>query len=106
MVNVVSSTMNSEMPSSPRLNVMPQAGIHGWDTPNCMAAVPGSNIHQSGTEHANSRRVPTKATRFAEAEGLSNTASATTSGSTRRYFRLNWKGTFSGGRSLSASIGS
>jgi len=83
IVNVVSSTMNSEMPSIPTLYAIPNDGIHGAANRNCMVLSPGSNVHHRPSETTNSTSATTSATCFARAAGAASTRSAPTTGKTK-----------------------
>ena len=54
MMNVVSSTIISEMPSTPSVKRMPHASIHGTSNTACQPADAGSNDHQRPSETTNS----------------------------------------------------
>src|SRR5207302_3282642 len=74
--------MNSEMPSTPTVYRMPQAGIHGRSSTNCIPAA-SWKVHHSGTEMANSTRLAARATCFAQRAGTSSTTAAATTGHAR-----------------------
>src|SRR2546430_17676180 len=56
---------------------MPQKGIHGASSTNCIPAA-GWKVHHSGTEMANSARLAPRATGFAQRSGTSSTTAAAT----------------------------
>src|SRR5213595_128342 len=61
---------------------MPQKGIHGRSSTNCIPAA-GWKVHHSGTEITNSARLAARATCFAQRSGTSSTTAAATTGQTR-----------------------
>src|SRR5438445_7516949 len=66
---------------------MPEAGIHGRSSTNCIPAA-GRKVHHKGTEMANSTRLAARATCFAQRSGTSSTIAAATTGD-RKSTRLN-----------------
>src|SRR5690606_11679844 len=81
----ISASITSAIPSAAKVKLIPQCGIHGYDSRNCSRSPPTSKAAQVKPANASTPSDQPKATRLANSgrlRGSSATTTAPTSGAT------------------------